>query len=39
MDILAAEIVRVAMDSEGDPVRLSAQALKAVMPEVPRGAL
>jgi hypothetical protein len=39
MDILAAEIVRVAMHSERDPVRLSAQALKAVMPEVPHGTL
>ena len=39
MDILAAEIVRVAMDSERDPVRLSAQALNAVIPEVPCGAL
>jgi hypothetical protein len=39
MDILAAEIVRVAMDSERDPIRLSAQALKAVIPQVPYGAL
>jgi hypothetical protein len=39
MDILAAVIVRVAMDSERVPVRLSAQALKAVMREAPRGAL
>ena len=39
MDILAAEIVRVAMDSERDPIRLSAQASKAVISEVPHGAL
>ena len=39
MDILAAEIVRVATLGEHDPVRLANCALKAIMPEVVRGAL
>ena len=39
MDILAAEIVRVATLGEHDPVRLADHALKAIMPEVVRGAL
>jgi hypothetical protein len=39
MDILAAEIVRVATLGEHDPVRLADHALKAIMPEVVSGAL